>query len=174
MDCRKRSQKSRRRCETCPLFERRNRDGKGGGLSLFVKVNTSFYTHRKTARLKARIGTDAYWLPPRLWAYAAEYHPDGKLDGYNPEELASLLNYMGNAQAMLEAMLQAGFLDKDPLRIHDWSEHNSYHSTFAERAKTAADARWQKERTKEKESTREERRGEETSIASSMLQACEG
>lgn len=138
-------------------------------MSLFVRVNSNFYNHPKTLRLKAALGNDAYWLPPRIWAYAAEYHPDGDLSTFSSAEIASFAGYLGDASRMLEALLQAGFLDAEPLRIHDWGEYNSYHATYAARAKVAAAARWQKERTKEKEI---EKRREETSNATSMLQAC--
>lgn len=133
-------------------------------MSLYVRVLNNFYTHRKTLRLKAAIGEDAYWLPPRLWSYAAENQPDGCFKDYSAQELAMLLGYLGDAQAMLKAMLQAGFLESDPLRIHDWDEHNGYHSTFADRAKKAADARWSKTR-EQKDKTVPERKGKETSIA---------
>lgn len=143
-------------------------------MSLYVRVFNSYWSHRKTARLRARLGSDALWIPIRLWGYAAEHHPDGCLQDYTAEELAALVNYPGDASSMLQALLQAGFLDDKPLRIHDWSTHNSYHSTFAERAKSAAKRRWEKERTKEKDKDKdiEKEKEKETSIASSMLQAC--
>lgn len=75
-----------------------------------------------------------------------------------------LLGYTANAQALLVALHQAGFL-KDR-KINDWKDHNEYHSVFSERARNAANARWNR-----KESTRKERRGKETSIASRMLVA---
>lgn len=140
-------------------------------MSLFVRLQSSFWNHRKTLRLRARIGDSAYWLPPRLWSYAAENQPDGDFSNYLPEELAMLLAYVGDAQAMLEAMQQAGFMDG--MRIHDWQEHNAYHSTFSERAKKAAEARWGK-RKEAKEKTVQERKGKEASIATSMLEASEG
>lgn len=49
----------------------------------------------------------------------------------------------------------------DGLRIHDWEEHNAYHEKFAERARNAAHARWNK--------SREERKGKETSNACGNL-----
>lgn len=137
-------------------------------MSLFVRVNTNFYSHRKTARLRAKIGDAAFWLPPRLWAYAAENQPDGNFDGYTADELAAHLGYTGNPKGMLQAMLQAGFMDDNPLRIHDWAEYNSYHATFHERAKKAAAARWSKQSLPTPLS---EKRGEETSIACGMLEA---
>lgn len=136
-------------------------------MSLYVRVMNNFYTHRKTLRLRAALGDAAFWVPPRLWAYAAENQPDGCFKDYSAEELASLISYSSNASRMLEALLQAGFLDENPLRIHSWEEHNSYHSTFAARAKTAATARWSKSPTPP-ERTVQERKGKETSIASSI------
>jgi len=143
-------------------------------MSLWVKVYTNFYTHRKTLRLRASLGNDAYWVPPRLWSYAAENQPDGNFTDYSDSELASAIGYVGDASSMRQALLQAGFLNPDR-SIHDWQTHNSFHQVFAERASKAAQVRWgkEKERTKEKEGDKEETemRGDEPSIASSMLGA---
>ena len=102
-------------------------------MSLFIRVQTSFWTHRKTMRLRARIGDSAFWLPPRLWSYAAENQPDGNFADYSAQELAMLLGYSEDAQAMLQALQELGFMDG--MEIHDWNEHNAYHQTFADRAK---------------------------------------
>jgi hypothetical protein len=115
-------------------------------MSLYNRVYTNFYTHRKTARLRVKLGNDALWLPPRFWAYAAENQPDGVFQDYDPNELAHLVGYTGDAQAMLQALLEAGFLDPDPLRIHEWDFYNQYHAAFSQRASKAASARWNKEK----------------------------
>jgi hypothetical protein len=112
---------------------------------LYVRIMTSFYNHRKTLRLKARIGNDALWVVPKLWSYAAENQPDGDFSGYSPEEMACLIGYQNDPQGLLQGLLQAGFMDESPLRIHDWAEHNGYHEVFAERARKASAARWPKE-----------------------------
>lgn len=104
---------------------------------------TGFYSHRKTVRLFAKLGNDAFWLPPRIWAYSAENQPDGNLSGYQPEELAMLVGYKGHATSMLQALKDCGFIEEDGT-IHDWKEHNGYHEKFSVRAKTAAKARWSK------------------------------
>ena len=111
-------------------------------MSLFVRVFTNFYSHRKTARLRVRLGSDALWIPPRLWSYAADNQPDGNFEGYTAEEIAMLIGYTGDAKAMLEALLETGFMDSDPLSIHDWQAHNGYHQAYSARAKKAAKARW--------------------------------
>jgi hypothetical protein len=135
--------------------------------NLYVKVFTGFYTHRKTLRLKTALGDDAYWIPPRLWAYAVESQPDGIFENYSADEIATLISYKGDASRMLQALLKVGFMDDSPLRIHDWIEHNEYHATFKNRAKNAALARWSK-RTPPKPSPNTEngeREGEGVSIA---------
>lgn len=134
-------------------------------MSLFVRIDVGFWQHRKTLRLRALIGDAALWIPPRLWCYAAQNQPDGDFTEYLPEEIAMLIGYSGNAVSMLEALQQAKFFDG--MLIHDWKEHNGYHETFAVRAKTAANARWEKDR-KRKEKRGQEKRGEEASNASSI------
>lgn len=124
-------------------------------MSLFVRLEVSFWTHRKTLRLRALLGESAFWIPPRLWSYAAQNQPDGDFSDYLPEEIGMLLGFSGDAKSMLEALQQAGFMDS--MKLHGWSERNSYHEVFAERAKKAAKARWSKEK-KGAEKIREEPR----------------
>lgn len=137
-------------------------------MSLFIRVDCSFFHHRKTNRLRALIENDALWVPPALWAFAAEYQPDGDFKDYSDKELAISIGYTGNAQALLQALLQAGFLDKNK-KIHDWAIHNEYHTSHSEKARKAAVARWEKERIK-KESKRREERGSASSIAPSITE----
>lgn len=140
-------------------------------MSLYVKVFTSFFTCRKTIRLRTLIGDDALWVPIRIWAYAAENQPNGDFSEYSAEELAMLIGYTKDATRMLQALQQACFFDG--MCIHDWEEYNSYHKTFSERAKAAALARWSKnEKTApEGEKTGEDSTGEEGSNSSGMLEA---
>jgi uncharacterized phage protein (TIGR02220 family) len=143
--------------------------------NLYIRVKTAFYTHRKTVRLRLSIGTDAYWIPPRLWAYAAENQPDGDLSAYSSEELAELLGCSKYASSILQALKNAGFVDESG-KIHDWNEHNGYHDKFSIRAKKAADARWGKEeRTKEEgKGKRKEERGDKHCISDATSISREG
>lgn len=138
--------------------------------NLYIKVFTDFYANRKTAQLRAKIGDDAMWIPPRLWAYAAEHQSDGDFSSYSSEELAFLLGCNKHASSILEVLKECGFIDETGI-IHDWEEHNGFHSTFSERAKTAAKARWAKKEKKQKKELLNTDTETETSIASSMLQA---
>ena len=113
---------------------------------LYIRVMTSFYTHRKTVKLRIRFGSDAFWIPPRLWAYAAENQPDGDFSKYTSEEIAELIGCPSNAKTMLQALKDCGFIDENGF-LHDWKEHNGYHDKFASRARNAALARWSKEKS---------------------------
>lgn len=115
--------------------------------NLYIRVKTSFYAHRKTLRLKVLLGEDAYWIPPRMWAYAAEHKPDGDLSEYDSMMLADVLGCFKHTTSIKQALLDAGFLDADGM-IHDWAEHNGYHEKFSARAKLAADKRWEEVRRK--------------------------
>jgi len=137
-------------------------------MSLYIRVLTGFYTHRKTLRLRAALGDDGFWIPPRLWSYAAEHQPDGIFKDYSAEEIAVGIGYGKDANVMLEALTKAGFMDLRPLRIHDWREHNGYHEFYAARARKAAETRWQK-RKEPKEKTVPDKIGGDKSQA--LLQA---
>lgn len=138
-------------------------------MSLWIKLSINFFTHRKTVKLRGLIGDDAYWIPPRLWTYAASNQPDGDFKDYSAAELATVVGYSKDASSMLQALLQAGFLDSD-MKIHDWEKHNGFHKVYTERARKGGFAKNQKERI-EKENKLEERRGEEPSTALRMPQA---
>ena len=130
---------------------------------LYVRVMTGFYSHRKTAKLRSFFGNDAFWIPPRLWAYAAEHQPDGNMADYTSEVLADVLGCSKYANTMLVALKKCGFVDESGM-IHDWNQHNGYHEKYADRAKKAAAARWSKEKSptppKEEIGKRKEERGD--------------
>lgn len=138
-------------------------------MSYWIKLETGFFTHRKTIRLKGILGDDALWIVPRLWCLAAEQQPDGDFSAYSPDEIAMLVGYSKHAPSMLQALIQAGFLDEGQ-KLHGWIERNAFHVTNKERATKAALARWGKLPPSDR---RDKRRGEESiehcsSIAPSM------
>ena len=81
--------------------------------NLYVKVFTGFYTHRKTLRLRATLGDDAFWVPPRLWAYAVDNQPDGVFENYSPARSRPSLD--------IRVMLQVCF--KHCLKQGSWMNH---------------------------------------------------
>lgn len=139
-------------------------------MSLYIRLFNSFWNHRKTIRLKSLLGNDAHWIPLRIWSYAAENQPDGDLSNYSDSELGLIIGYSGDASSMLQALHQAGFL-KDK-KIWNWEKWNGYHSTFAERARHAANVKHGNVSPKPPSDKKgKDKIRKETSSASSMLQA---
>jgi len=138
-------------------------------MSLYIKLQLNFWSHRKTAKLQSIIGNDALWIMPKLWCYAAANQPDGNFSKYTAAELAIHLGYSGDPQALLQALLDAGFIDQDKT-LHDWYEYNSFHAVFKERSMKAALA--SKLARQERASTIQ-MIGEDTSLASSSASSSE-
>ena len=139
-------------------------------MSMYIRLSSGFWTCIKTARLRVRIGDDAFWVPPRLWSYAAENQPDGNFGKYTDAEIAMLLGCDKHAQHIKQDLIDTGFLDPDG-RIHAWAEHNGYHAAFAERARLAANTRWDRE--KERKGKRQEKKRDKQCLthACSMFDA---
>lgn len=91
-------------------------------------------------RLFALIKEAAWWIPPRIWTYAAEDLPSGDFTGFSAEDIAGLVAYRGDAQKMLTALQETGFFDG--MKIHGWADRSRYHESLRLRAQKAAAARW--------------------------------
>lgn len=130
-------------------------------MSLYLRLFTSFFTHRKTLRLRQAIGDAAYWVPPRLWAYAVEHNPDGSFGKFGDKEIAEAIGYSGDAAKLVKALTDAGFLDSRK-RVKNWAEHNEYHAAFSKRAKHAADCRWSRDRKRQDRTGKTRRKESET------------
>lgn len=132
-------------------------------MSLYIKLYADFFSHRKTARLRARLGDDALWIPPRLWAYAAQNQIDGNFSSYSSDELAMLLECSKHAPSLLQALKDCGFMTQEG-EIHQWAEHNAFHAVNSNRARKAALARHDKE-------SKDKNKETETETETSTLQA---
>lgn len=92
----------------------------------WIRVSCEYPRHRKTLRLVRWLGEVAITYPIRLWLWAGEQSPDGSLRDLEAEELAMICGHSGDAQELLEAMLETGFVERrdDALWIRSWQEHN--------------------------------------------------
>ena len=110
-----------------------------------LNIDLDFFNHPKTKRLQSILGPGSEVYLIRLWAYVGKYHAaNGALKNYTPGEIKTLVDFPGNAQAMLQAMLKVGFINKTKsgYQIQDWLEHEGHLITFQRRAKFAAASRW--------------------------------
>jgi hypothetical protein len=55
-----------------------------------------------------------------LWWWCINYAEDGNLARYTPTQIASACDWEGSAKELLQHLADCGFIDRDPLRIHDW------------------------------------------------------
>lgn len=55
-----------------------------------------------------------------LWWWSLKYAEDGVLDRFDVADLLLACRYEGSEQVFIEAMTKSGFLDQNPLKIHDW------------------------------------------------------
>lgn len=125
----------------------------------WFKFPTSYFAEARTIRLRRVIGEAAYWVPVRLWAFAASQDGSGNLKDYEAIELAEALHYQGDA-AQLLAALTPDFIDRRG-RIVGWNELFLLAASRKASSQKAAKARWDRRPTQEQ--TRPEKRiGEES------------
>jgi len=127
-----------------------------------IRLHVSFLGHRKRRKLKRLLGAEATDYLIDFWLRTAQNHgEDGVLRGMDAEDIALEAGFEGNAEAFVEAMESAGFLEKngqDEYRLPGWREHQPWVSTAKERseqASKAAHARWKQKNANNKSNTRE-------------------
>lgn len=94
-----------------------------------INVNSSYFNHPKTRRLKVYLSQEADVFPIRLWAFAAEYFPkDGVLRGYSGLEIEGVLGFNGISGNLIKALETVGFVERveNDFVIHDWQEHAGF------------------------------------------------
>lgn len=60
-----------------------------------------------------------------LWIFCQIQAQDGELSRYSPLEIAGWIDYPGDPQTFVDALVETRWLDRvgDRLLVHDWSEH---------------------------------------------------
>lgn len=85
--------------------------------------------HPKTQRLAIALDLPLYaavGLLEMLWHFTAQYAPAGDLGKFSNREIEAHLRWQGMPDALVAALLTAGFVDEDPtnrLVVHDWHDH---------------------------------------------------
>ncbi|MCR9294591.1 MAG: hypothetical protein NXI32_17880 [bacterium] len=60
-----------------------------------------------------------------LWLFAQYHAIDGDLSNFKSKEIAAWMQWRGDAEKMVSALVESGWLDQDEqnLVIHDWQDH---------------------------------------------------
>lgn len=113
------------------------------------RIDTGFFGHIKTKRLRKRLGLEGVFALQMLWAYAAQHeHDEGRI--YTREDIELAVDWNGEAD-LAATLCDVGYIDqaRGGYKIHQWEIHNGYAATAAKRSeagRTAANARWEKRR----------------------------
>lgn len=109
-----------------------------------INVATNFFSHPKTRRLRARLGPGAVEALISLWCFAAEFHVSSGFLAESPEELAAIVDWRGDAAALISGFVAVGFLDEvdGGLKVHDWEVHARHLVSYTERSRKMNSARW--------------------------------
>lgn len=104
----------------------------------WIELHQAVWTHRKTFELAARLDLDETYAAAhviRLWTWALDNAPEGDLSSLSDRAIAFGAGWRGDAVALVEALIGAGWLDSDR-QIHDWEE---YAGRLAERRRANAE-----------------------------------
>lgn len=96
-------------------------------------------THTKMKRLCRRLDIPQWQgvgLLESIWHLTARETPRGDIGKLSDEDIALAIDFRGDETAIIEALVAAGWLDRDPderLIVHDWPEHceDSVHTRLA-------------------------------------------
>lgn len=121
----------------------------------WIQIYSNLRTHPKTYELARDLNLkhnyEAVGVVVCLWLWAATNASDGDLSKYPPGAIAEGVGWKKNADAFVEALINAGWLDKGPLRIHDWEEYAALLIAAQDNYKAKTKARVARHRKKKKE-----------------------
>ena len=58
-----------------------------------------------------------------LWWWAVDYAKEGDLSNFSDRQIAKGCGWTGDSTLLVQSLIEAGFIDKKPRRIHDWDEY---------------------------------------------------
>ena len=128
-----------------------------------IRVDVGFLDHWKTETLISECGADSVLSLIRIWIFAAQNKPTGKLDGIKTTMIERVAKWRGEGGKLLNCLTDLRFIEQDADGVwclHDWAEHNPY----------AAHAEWRKDRAKKANSARWRNRSAYSEDGKEMLQ----
>lgn len=94
---------------------------------MWIELHQTLPTHRKTLEAADRLDMKPVHLTGHLvtfWLWALDNAPEGNVKA-SPRTLAYAAQWDGDAQLFVDALVAAGFMDRegDGFTIHDWREY---------------------------------------------------
>lgn len=94
----------------------------------WIKIEHGLCKSRKIAKLSSAMGWSrhqAIGFMVDFWIWAAQSCDDGQLRDITDSEIA-FAGGLEQAKGILAALIASGFVDREPLRIHQWAEHQAH------------------------------------------------
>lgn len=110
-----------------------------------IRLVCGFSDHPKTIKLVRRCGEKSFRCLIRLWCWARDNKPDGKLAGMPDEDIEIAAGWDGEPGQFIQTLRDVLFLDGSDL--HDWEKHQGWacgQTQRSEHARKAAKAKWDK------------------------------
>ena len=113
-----------------------------------IRISTGLLTNKKIKRLIRRKGSDGLLGLISLWIYTATHRPKGILYDMDNEDLMDACNT--NDEHFISLLIDLKLIDFDGKNhsIHNWKDNNGwvfFSDERSEKAKKAAEARWNKQ-----------------------------
>ena len=94
----------------------------------WIESHQAVGQHPKTKKLARRLGVSLPTVVGHLhylWWWALDFAQDGVLDKFDAEDIADAMQWDGDADQLVEAMIYSGYIDDTPdgRHIHDWADY---------------------------------------------------
>lgn len=92
----------------------------------WIESHQTLLKHPKVFRFARILGiskAEAIGRLHMLWWWSLDYAQDGDLSRYYPDEIAEASDWSEDPELLVTALIQSGFCDDDPLRLHDWNDY---------------------------------------------------
>lgn len=93
-----------------------------------ARLSIGLPAHPKTKKLIRRVGEGGAWALVCLILWARSNRPDGDLSGMSAEDIELAVDWRGEADALVSALLAVEFIEGEPgaYRLHDWADHQPW------------------------------------------------
>ena len=113
-----------------------------------IRLSVEFFNHPKTVKLQRRLGLEAVICLQKLWLWAAQNRPEGRLSNMDAEDIEIAAKWGGDNGSLCSTLVSLGWIDEanGHYMLHDWEEHNPWQAEAEARseiARKAAKARWE-------------------------------
>ena len=91
----------------------------------WIESHQSLATHRKTLAMRRLLGINKAQVIGHLhllWWWCLDNAPDGDLSAIDPADIAIAMDWNGDANTIIGALVNVGFIDNN-MHVHSWDEY---------------------------------------------------